>query len=175
MRRLRFDTLQDQERIRIADGMLRLRKTSRKYKDFGESFYEVWSKAFHNYTTIHVSLFGKEALDLHTVLAEFYSNIYKLSTVYEWQDSVLPMPIKAHWYIFAQHPKDLLRWVISAKFQGRFCTARTLIRMRTTITNNNRKRSKSPLGRRVKSSTLSNNPSVTSDLFNKSDCNLAYY
>ena len=63
--------------------MLRLRKTSEKYKDFGKSFHEVWSKAFHNNTIILVSLFRKEAPDLHTALAEFYSNIYDLSTVYE--------------------------------------------------------------------------------------------
>ncbi len=89
--------------------MLRLRKTSGTYKDFRRSFHEVWSEAFHNYTTILVSLFEKEALDLHTALAEFYSNIYELSTVYEWQDTVLPMAIEADLYIVAQHPKDLLR------------------------------------------------------------------
>lgn len=61
--------------------MLRLRKTSVTYKDFGKSFYNVWADAFHNYTTILVSLFDKEAPDLHSALAKFYSNVYKLSTV----------------------------------------------------------------------------------------------
>ena len=41
MRGLRFDTFQDEERIRIEDGMLRLRKTSGIYKDFGKSFHEI--------------------------------------------------------------------------------------------------------------------------------------
>ena len=64
--------------------MLKLRKTSGTYKHFGKSFHEVWSEALQNYNTILVSLFGKETPDLHTALVEFYSNIYKLSTVYEW-------------------------------------------------------------------------------------------
>ncbi len=171
MRGLRFDTFQEQERIGIEYGMLRLRKTSVTYKDFGKSIHEVWSEAFHNYTTILVSLFEKEAPDLHNTLAELHSNIYELSTVYEWQDAVLLMAIEAHSYIVAQKPIDLLRWVISAKFQGRFCKARTLIGMRATITDNKRKRSKSTPGRRVKSFSGPNNPSVTYDLINKGDCN----
>lgn len=63
--------------------MLRLRKTSGTYKDFGKFFYDMWADAFHNYTTILVSLFSKEAPNLHSAFAEFYSNVYKLSTVYE--------------------------------------------------------------------------------------------
>ncbi len=41
IRGLRFDSLHDQDRIGIEDEMLKLRKTSRTYKDFGKSFYEV--------------------------------------------------------------------------------------------------------------------------------------
>ena len=76
MRGLRFDTFQYQERIAIEDVIHRLRKTSGIYKDFEKSFHEVWSDSFHNYIIILVSLFGKEAPDLHIALAEFYSNIY---------------------------------------------------------------------------------------------------
>ena len=83
MRALRFDALHDQDRIGIEDGMIKLRKTSGTYKDFGKSFYEVWADAFHNYTTIPIFLFGREVLDLYSALAEFYTNIYELSTVYK--------------------------------------------------------------------------------------------
>ncbi len=76
MRGLRFDVLQDHDWIGIQDGMLMLRKTSGTYRDFEKSFYEVWVDAFHNFTIILVSLFSKEALGLHTALAEFYSNVY---------------------------------------------------------------------------------------------------
>ena len=41
MQRIRFDTFQDKERIGIEDGILRLQKTSRIYKNFGKSFHEV--------------------------------------------------------------------------------------------------------------------------------------
>ena len=84
------------------------------------------------------------------------------------------MVIEAHSYIIAQQLTDLLRWIILAKFQGRFCTARTLIGMKATIANDKRKRSKSPTDCCVKSSSRSNNPSVTFDLFNKGDCDWAY-
>ena len=76
IRGLRFDALQDHDRIGIEDGILSLRKTSGTYKNFGKSFYDVLGDAFHNHTTIFVSLFSKEASDLHTALAEFYSNVY---------------------------------------------------------------------------------------------------
>lgn len=125
--------------------MLRLGKTSGTYKDFGESFFEVWANAFHNYTTVLVSLFGKEAPDLHAALQNFYSSIYELSTVYEWQEAVLPMAMEAHTYIIAQQPKDPAKWVIPEKFQGRFCTPRTMIGMGAATGANKRKRSRSPL------------------------------
>lgn len=56
----------------------------------------------HNYMTILVSVFGKEAPDLHAALAEFYSSIHELSTIYKWQEAVLPMAIEAHTFIVAQ-------------------------------------------------------------------------
>ena len=133
MRGFRFDVLQDHDQIGIEDGMLRLRKTLRTYKDFGKSFYDVWADAFHNYTTIRVSLFRKKTPDLYTALAEFYINVYKLSTVYEWQDAVLPMAIKANTYIVSQQPTDPSKWVISEKFQGRFCMLRRMIGMSSII------------------------------------------
>ncbi len=124
MRRPRFDSLNDQDCIGIKDGMLKLRKTSGTYKDFGKSFYEVWADAFHNYTTILVSLFGSEVPDLHSALAEFYTNIYELFTVYEWQEAVLPIAIEAHTFIVAQQPTDPLKWVIPEKFPLRKTTPR---------------------------------------------------
>ncbi len=113
---LQFDSLYDQDPIGIDDGMLKLRKTSGTYKDLCKSFYKVWANAFHTYTTILVFLFGKEVLDLHSVLAEVYTNIYELSTVYEWQEAVLPIAIEAHTFIVAQQPTDQSKWVIPEKF-----------------------------------------------------------
>lgn len=96
--------------------MLRLRKISGIYKNFGKTFYNVWADAFHNYTTILVSLFGKKVPDFHTALANFYHKVYELSTVYKWQDAVVPMAIEAYTFIVAQQPTDHSKWVIAETF-----------------------------------------------------------
>lgn len=83
MRRLCYKAFQDQERIGIEDRMLRLRKTSGTYKDFGKILYEIWGEAFINYTAILVSLFGKESPNLHSALTQFNNNILQLSKVYK--------------------------------------------------------------------------------------------
>lgn len=93
--------MHDHDQVGIEDGRLRLWKNSGTYKDFSKSFYDVWADAFHNYTTILVSFFGKEAPNLHATLAQFYINVYELSKIYEWQDAVLPMAIEAHTFIVA--------------------------------------------------------------------------
>lgn len=157
----------------IKDEMLKLCKTSGTYKDFGKFFYKVWANAFHNYTTILVFFFGTKAPDLYTALADFNSSLYKLSTVYNWQETVLPMAIEVHILIVAQQPTDLLKWVIPEKFQGRFFTLRTLKGMRSIRgrgADNKRKRSRSPIisGCRVKN--RSNNLLVTCKAFNKDGC-----
>lgn len=84
MQGLRFDAFQDLEKISIEDEILRLWKTSRKYKDFRKYFFEVWANIFYNYTTIFIFFFAKKALDFHTTLQKFYSSVYELLTVYEW-------------------------------------------------------------------------------------------
>ncbi len=168
IRGFRFNSLHDQDRIGIEDGILKLRKTSRTYKDFGKSFYEVWADAFHNYTTILVSFFGRKVPNLHSALAEFYTNIYKLPIVYEWQEVVLSMVIEARIFIIAQQPTDLSKWVIPEKFQGRFCTAGTMIEMGSIIgAGAKRKRLRSPAGARRGKSSGSNNPSISCELLTK--------
>ncbi len=171
MRGLRFNSLQDQDRIGIENCMLKLWKTSGTYKDFGKSFYEVWANVFHNYTTILVSLFDREVPNLHSAVAEFYTNIYELSIVYEWQEAVLPMAIEAHTLIVAQQPTDISKWVILEKFQGRFCTARTMIGMGSIMgAGARKKRSRSPTGALRGKSSGSNNSSISCKLFNKGGC-----
>lgn len=76
--------------------MLRLRKTSGVYKDFGKTFHEVWGEASINYTGILVALFGKEAPDLNTALINSYGSILQFSKVYGWQEALLPVAIEVH-------------------------------------------------------------------------------
>ena len=72
--------------------MLRLKKNPGTYKDFGRSFYEVWSDAFINYTSILASLFG-------AIIKIFYTNILQSAKVYEWQEAILPLAIEIHTHI----------------------------------------------------------------------------
>ena len=151
--------------------MLKLRKISRTYKDFGKSFYEVWADVFYHYTTILVFLFSREVPDLHSALAKFYTNIYELSTVYEWQEAVLPMVIEAYPFIVAKQPTDPSKWVILKKFQGRFCTARIMIGMGSIMEAGvKRKRSRSPASASRGKLLGSNKPSINCELFNKGGC-----
>lgn len=106
MQSLQFNAFQDLKKIGIEDGMVKLWKMLGTYKNFKKSFFEVWANVFHNYIIILVSPLGKEALDFYAVIQEFYSSIYKLSTVYEWQKTVLSMAIEAHTCIITQQPTD---------------------------------------------------------------------
>ncbi len=116
MRKLYFNSMEDHDHISIEDGMLKLRKTSGTYKDFGMFFYKVWANTFHNYTTIFVSLFGKEVPDFHAALAKFYSCIDELSIVYKWQEAVFLMAIEAQTFIVPHQPTNPRKWVIPEKF-----------------------------------------------------------
>ncbi len=172
MHELQFDSLHPQDHIGIENSVLKLRKTSRTYKDFGNSFYEVWAYAFYNYTTILVFLLGRKVPDFHSALAQFYSNIYKLFWVYEWQEAVLPMAIEAHIFIVAQEPTDPSKWVIPEKFQGWFWTARIMIGMHSIMgADAKRKSSRSHKGVRRGKSSGSNNLWISCQLFNKGGCN----
>lgn len=63
--------------------MLKLRKTSGTFKDYGNNFYEVWSEAFINYTSIMVLLFGATAPRLQAALTQFHGLVPQLSKVYD--------------------------------------------------------------------------------------------
>lgn len=69
MRDICYDTYHDQDRIEIEDGVLKLKETTGKYKDFGKSVHNVWSNGFLNYAMIMLSLFGPTAPDLHAALS----------------------------------------------------------------------------------------------------------
>lgn len=93
--------MQDHDYVGIEENMLRLRKMLGTYKDFGKIFYELWADVLHYYITILVSLFDKETPDFHAALADFYSCIYEFLIVYDWQEAVFSMAIKAHIFIVA--------------------------------------------------------------------------
>ena len=83
----------------MKDGMLKLRKTSGNYKDYGNNFYEVWSEAFINYTLIMVLLFGVTVSRFQAALTRFYGLVLQLSKVYDWKKALLPLAIEVHSHI----------------------------------------------------------------------------
>lgn len=134
----------------------------------------MWVDAFYNFTTIFVSFFGKDALDFHVAFAKFYSCIYKLLTVYNWQKAVFSMAIEAHTFIVTQQPIDPLKWIISNNFFGKFYMPKTIKKMSSIMeTGNKKNRSKfsSSSKPRIKILGRSNNLSITYNLFNKGGCN----
>ena len=82
MRGIRYEIMQDNERIDKEDGMLRLQRTIESYKDFGKIVHDVWKEAFIHYIVILIS-FGLEASTLHAFLTHFYIIILHLFKVYQ--------------------------------------------------------------------------------------------
>lgn len=62
--------------------MLKLRKWSELYKNYGSSLYKVWSETFINYTFWLVSLFESTASYFHAFFTQFYGIVLQLSKVY---------------------------------------------------------------------------------------------
>ena len=104
MRGLSFEAYQDDEKIGIEDGMLKLRKTSGNYKDYVNNFYKVWSEAFINYTSIIVLLFGITAPRFQAAVTRFYSLVIQLSKVYNWKEALLPLAIEVYLHIVTLQP-----------------------------------------------------------------------
>ncbi len=157
--------------------MLKLRKTSGTYKDYSSSFYEVWSEAFINYTSIIVSLFRAMAPRLQAALTQFYDLILQLSKVYDWKEALLPLAIEVHSHIVTQQPSNSKQWVIPPELQGRFCTPTTIIGMNLLLdlALAKKKRLKLPGRRSAKTGSSTNNLSVVCDAFNKGSCTWGRY
>lgn len=96
MRGLTFEAYRNKEKIGIEDGLLKLRKALGTYKDYRSSFYKVYLKAFINYTSILVSLFGATAPQLQPALTRFYELILQLSKFYDWKEALLSLAIEVH-------------------------------------------------------------------------------
>lgn len=152
--------------------MLKLRKTLRTYKDYGNNFYKVQSKAFINYILIMVSLFGVTAPHLQAALTYFYGLILQLSKVYDWKKARLPLAIKVYSHIVTQQLSNRKQQVIPPKFQGRFCTPTTVICISSLLGSSaKRKLSKSPPHQSARTIGFGfNNPTVNCNSFNKDLC-----
>lgn len=108
----RDDLYHDQ--IHINTGTLKMRKVTGSYKDYGTT-KSLWSKSFLNYTMILMALFGPIIPTLYLALGGFHWEIIELSTIYEWQEGVLPFALDFHTHVVEGQPTDLTRCLIPAK------------------------------------------------------------
>lgn len=72
MKGLIIKAYKDGKKIGIEYGMLKLRKISGIYKDYGSSFYNVWSRDFINRISIIVFSFEATVPRFPATLTQFY-------------------------------------------------------------------------------------------------------
>lgn len=99
MQGLSCEIYQDKECIDIENKILKLWKSSRLYKDYSSSFYNVWLEDFINYTFILISLFETSAPYFLVSLTQFYDIVLQFSKVYDWKEALLPLVIEVQSYI----------------------------------------------------------------------------
>lgn len=123
MQGVSYKTFQGKKRIGVEDGKLKLRKALRSYRDYGNTFYEVWSESSINYIFILVSLFGAIAPWLQAALPQFYGAVLQLSKIYKWRQVLLSFVIEVYSHIVSPpiqsngYPTGTLREVLYS--QGR--------------------------------------------------------
>lgn len=74
-----------------------------------------------------MALFGSTISTLYLALAGFHRKIIELSTIYEWQKSILPLALDFHIHVVVNQPIDATRWLIPAKWQSCFCNSLTVL------------------------------------------------
>lgn len=149
--------------------MLRFKKTSWTFKDFGKFFYKLWSKNFFNYTSIMVLLFALNTAQLNVAFNVLYDTIFQMFQVYKWQQAILLLAIKAYTHILSLMSLDSTMWEIHNAFESWFCNPLIVLGSANLSAPDKQKWSYVPLTRRVAKALggLSNNPSITCKVFNK--------
>ena len=93
------------------DGDLQFKRIKGTLKDFSNTT-AIWFTGFLNYCSIMVDLFGITFPTLHQKLLAYHQQIIELSSVYEWQEAVLPLAIEYHTEIVAINYTDVEAWTI---------------------------------------------------------------
>lgn len=114
------------------NGDLQFRRIKGTLKDFGNTT-AIWSTGFLNYASIMVDLFGITFPTLHQKLLAYHQQIIELSSVYEWQEAVLPLAIEYHTEIVAINHTDVEAWTIPHIWVDRFCTSIRTLRAGPTL------------------------------------------
>lgn len=161
-----FRQEEEEDGTHVVNGVLKMKKVGVTYKDYGTSFYDVWSEAFFLYSDILFALFGKTSPDVFSALGKFRTKIHELSQVYERQAAVLPLAMDAHTDILATQPTEAASCAIRQKLQEFHCTPLKVLGNRRSDRSAPRRRSRSPIRR-----GSTNNSTVICESFNKGLCN----
>lgn len=125
------------------------------YKDYGNSFYEVWFEAFFNYIPIMISLFRATVLCFSDAFTQFYGFFQQLSKVNDWKKAPLLLVIEFHSHIVPEPSSETKQSVIYSEFQGRFCTLTIIININLLLDSlEKKKRLKSPTRRKARTTDL---------------------
>ena len=81
--------------ITIENGLMKLKCVTGTLYDFG-SIWDIWLESFINYYMIMVDFFGTTFLTLYQVLFFYYTKVCKLSKIYKWHTTILPLAIDYH-------------------------------------------------------------------------------
>lgn len=90
-------------------------------RDFGTS-WDIWSEAFLNYAMIMVDFFDAAPPTLFRVLIFFLSKIWKLSKIYTWQSTVLPLAIDYHTEITTGNHTNADMWTLPQDWIDQYCS-----------------------------------------------------
>lgn len=113
-----YKLLHDQECIGIKDGMLRLRKTSGTYKDFGTLYLVREFSQLHNYNGFFYLLQIPQSLAL--LLMPSTAIFCSFPKSISGKRPSFPLSLRFTHIIFLQS-SDYINWIILPKFQERFC------------------------------------------------------
>ena len=91
-------------------------------KDFS-NITTIWFTEFLNYCSIMIDLFSITFFTLHQKLLTYHQQIIELSSVYEWQETVLSLTIKYHTEIIVINYTDVKAWIILHIWINCFCTS----------------------------------------------------
>lgn len=109
------------------DGDLQFKRIKGTLKDFG-STTTIWSTGFLSYTSIMLDFFSSAVPTLHQKLYAYHYQIMELSTIYDWQEAVLPLTIEYHTEIVSVNHIDVEAWTIPRTWVDRFCSPLKIIR-----------------------------------------------
>lgn len=119
------------DKDRDENGPMKLKRAIGTLHNFG-STWDIWSESFINYCMIMVDFFGITFPTLHRALLLYYTKIYKLSKIYEWQTAVLLLAIDYHTEITTGNHIDVDAWTLPQDWIDEYCSPNKVLAVFST-------------------------------------------